>query len=221
MKLMLIVMVLALLPTVTAYDALVGENTTVWADIINVSTFVNTQANITIQYPNGTVAVNNEAMQTQGTGRFSYTFMPTQSGIYYTFTNYIQSGAVIGLASSTFSVGYGEQETMIGIGVLLSLIAGILFFGFMAFYVEKGNAVWKVLSLIMMMLLLVLVAKTGIDSNQVCAVTSAGLTCHTAPATGGEVYYRIMLTVMFLFFAYVIVSLFIQAVDYMRKFNKI
>lgn len=211
----------------------VNQSMSLYADAIATNAYFPTaQATITIRNSSGSVLVNNASMTALVQGLYIYNFTPQTSGVHYTISTFYNSTDIIGLASSTFYVESPqpiEADNMTGIGVILALGIAIAIFGYMAFAFKSENngtnAVWKVLSLIIVMLLLVLLAWTAIDSNQACAyvATSTGhdYICQDGPATAGSNFLKIMLVVMTIFFAWISVSLFISSLDMLRKTGKL
>lgn len=111
---------------------------------------------------------------------------------------------------------------MTSLGVIIALGIALAVFAYMAFVAHKDNVVWRALSLIMVVILLVLLSKTAIDANKICEVENGAVICYDGPSSGASYqFYRLMTNLMWLFFAYLLFSLFMQAVEYMKLRNKI
>lgn len=92
------------------------------------------------------------------------------------------------------------------------------------------NFVWKILSLIVGVLLMVLLAWATTDAGQVCEIekdltntTTSGynLICFDGPMNQGSMFLRLMLVVTVIFFVWISVALFIMAVNHLRSTGKL
>jgi len=119
--------ILLIVPSVFANDWTVkGEQTTLWATIQDGANFYSSnQANITIYFPNTTVAVTNVPMTLVATGRYAYNYTPNTTGIYYTYTQFWNTTSLVATADSTFYVA--ESYNMM-IAIILGLVALIIYF---------------------------------------------------------------------------------------------
>jgi len=126
---------------------------------------------------------------------------------------------------------------MVALETVLALGIAIAVFSYLSFaWKSEDNgttAVWRVLSMIVLMLLLVLLAWTSISANQVCDVvatnstivanvttTNYGLQCFDGPATQGTSFLKLMLLVTTLFFIWISVALFIASINHLRSTGK-
>lgn len=121
--------------------------------------------------------------------------------------------------------------------ITIALGIAICVFSYLAFAWKSENngttAVWKVFSMIVLMLLLVLLAWSTTSANKVCDVvatnstvvanvtsTNYALQCFTGPATQGTMFLKLMLLVTVIFFIWISVALFISSVEYLRSTGK-
>lgn len=232
-KIILITMLLMFVPIVFATDmGFVGQNTSLWSDILDgVSYYDSTSANITIYYPNGTLALSNVAMTKITTGTYLYNFTSNQTGIHYTKTQYYNGTTLIATATSTFYIAQAqlvESNNMSAIAVIIALSVVTILFLYMGLRQSEDNsgtgAVWKVLCLIIAMLTLVLLAWATIDANQNCVFIANGVTatqvCEAGQMNQGTMLLKLMLVVMTIFFIWISVALFIQSMEYLRSTGK-
>jgi hypothetical protein len=98
---------------------------------------------------------------------------------------------------------------------------------------ERWYSVWKTLSLVVVMLTLILLAKTSIDANQVCdvvvsnstiinnvTVNAHSLECVTGPYTAGLTLYKYMIPMVIIFFLWLVITLFVTALENLRMTGK-
>jgi hypothetical protein len=136
-KLLLGLCIVLMIPLVFAEDVTVlkiGESTRLWADVtLNELTFYPaTGANISIYYPNATLAVNNQSMAQVRTGVFTYNYTPNTTGVHYTYTHFYNGTTLAALATSTFFVQQ-QDETM-----YLTLLFGLLSIIFFCFWYARS-----------------------------------------------------------------------------------
>lgn len=121
----ILIVLLLCIPSVLANDETVkGQQTTLWSDILNGSTYYSaTSANITIYYPNGTPSIISQSMFLLATGRYTYNYTPNSTGIYYTYTTFQDSTGLVATATSTF---YVQEESELYLAILFGLLALII-----------------------------------------------------------------------------------------------
>lgn len=237
-KLLLVMIGIALLiPIVSAGDTtLVGQNITIFAThpLAFSGYFTDVTAYVSVLYPNGSQAILSQVMipSSDIPGTFSYNYTPDDVGTFYTTTQFYNGTEDIGTGSDTFYVyppEILEETNMPALGVIVAIGIAIALFAYMAFAFkseDKGTTVvWRMLSLIFIVLLLVLLAWTAIDSNQACAFLQDGTgyeyVCEEGPATAGTWMLRLFTVVMVIFFMWLLVSLLVTAVNHLRGTNKI
>lgn len=120
-------MVLFLMPCILANDeTVINQPTTLWADILDGTTYYSsTSANITIYNAQTQTVVNNVAMTNLATGRYYYNFTPNTTGIFYTYTTFYNSTGLVATATSTF---YVQENNDMLLAIVLGLIAIIIYF---------------------------------------------------------------------------------------------
>jgi len=126
---------------------------------------------------------------------------------------------------------------MVALETVLALGIAIAVFSYLAFAWKSENtgttAVWRVLSMIVLMLLLVLLSWTTISANKVCDIVatnstvvanvttnSYSLQCFDGPATQGTSFLKLMLLVTTIFFIWISVALFIASIEHLRSTGK-
>lgn len=109
-----------------------NENQTIFANCQFNHNYVNSQANISVFYPNQTNFINNVAMNSYSTGKFSYEIItPTTLGIYEieVFCDDIQNNKT-GYATGVFQIKDIEEEVFGMLAIIFAVVAvmGVLFY---------------------------------------------------------------------------------------------
>jgi hypothetical protein len=110
--------------------AYVNQNTTVWADYLNSTTYGSpvTQVNVTIYYPNSSVYVANQTMTQLFTGAWYYSFVPPIEGNFYISAKYYNGITPVGIQTQTLSVIEVDMLQVVIMG-FLALLGGLAWVG--------------------------------------------------------------------------------------------
>ena len=124
-KLVILLIVLLILPTVYAITFYTNEEGVLWTSCKN-WTYTNSSATITIYYPNSTKFIDDQYMFNFTTGQFYFNFtVPTIQGNYLANVDCNIAG-VHGYDEESFVVK-GDSGMIVGITILLPLILGFFF----------------------------------------------------------------------------------------------
>lgn len=175
--------------------------------------------NVSIFEPlNRALVVNNQAMTMLSTGQYYYNYVPNTSGVYYYVFDMSNGTDTIFQGAGTFTAVEPQQESdMNGTALILAIAVAMAIFIYIGLHLNKANDVWKAIAMSMIMVLLLLLSKTAIDVNNVCELSNGSLTCVAGPMTAGNMFYQLMLWSTIAYFTYLIVTLMIMAIDYLKR----
>ncbi len=216
--------------------ATVGVQTALRADVIQQPDFLMiSDVKTTVLYPNLSYSIINQSMTLQTAGSYYFNYTPTVPGEYYVINRYFNSSVLIGTETDTLYAQSGivnnDGGNMQGLGVIFALSIAIAVFAYLSFAWKSDNngttSVWKVFSMIILMLLLVLLGWSSVDANSVCVLTydaasasGYSVICEDGQFSQGSLFLRLMLLVTVVFFIWISVALFISSMNHLRSTGK-
>jgi hypothetical protein len=141
--LLLVLCAVLMLSPVFADTGFVNEPYTIWATVINGTELFNADtAYVTVYNPDSILVVDNVSMTSVSIGTFIYEFIPNQTGNWLAYATFYVSASPVAVGVQSFTITPASsveeiQKEFSMIGIVLGLIALILFLTFMGYSISR------------------------------------------------------------------------------------